>query len=361
MSTANKPRLLLVGHSETESVIDCYRRALAPFYEITVFDPFDLTGFARPLLGERRIERLNVVAVAASRLVAREPLALTLPRLSRLAADLRPDIVLTDCIESLPPATVAKLRQGSTLVLGVFSDHVANFGRGYFFDADYDALFFKDHYIVDTFRKKLGWRHVFFLPQACDTERHRPVPLTEDDRHTLGCDLAIASNPYAYRTAFLAALNPRDIKLYGPTPPRWLKSPVFSHHQGRYVIGVDKAKAMRAAKIVLNSMHYAEIAGTNKRLFEMAALGAFQLTDAPGLADVFVPDVEVATFTTLDDCREKIAYWLARPDEREQMAVRASVRAHREHTYAHRFSAKLAAVKCSAPQGLADGSACPAR
>ena len=37
-------------------------------------------------------------------------------------------------------------------IFGVFSDHIANFGRGYFFTAEYDGLFFKDRYIVEKLR-----------------------------------------------------------------------------------------------------------------------------------------------------------------------------------------------------------------
>jgi len=49
-----------------------------------------------------------------------------------------------------PPNTAGNAR---CRVFGVFSDHIANFGRGYFFAANYDALFFKDRTyrrIVDT-------------------------------------------------------------------------------------------------------------------------------------------------------------------------------------------------------------------
>ncbi len=98
---------------------------------------------------------------------------------------------------------------------------------------------------------------------------------------------------------------------------------------------------MLAAKIVLNQNHYAEIFGTNKRTFEVAAIGAFQLTDTPALRDVFDPDSEVATFGSREDLLEKIDYYLARPELRLEMAERAARRAHADHTYEHRWTAML--------------------
>src|SRR4030095_1444786 len=100
--------------------------------------------------------------------VVREPLALAEPRLLRLAREFGPDIVLVTCIESLRSKAVAGLRGGvpGCKVIGVFSDALVNFGRGPFFGADYDALFFKDHYIVDKARVKLGYKHFHYLPQA---------------------------------------------------------------------------------------------------------------------------------------------------------------------------------------------------
>jgi spore maturation protein CgeB len=181
--------------------------------------------------------------------------------------------VLVTCIGDLRPHVVAALRGGNARakVFGVFSDHIANFGRGYFFAADYDALFFKDRYIVDKLRAKLGWTHVHYLPQACDRVLHVSVPLTAEDTARFGCDISLAGSPHLFRNECLRPLIGRDMKIWGPPPPAWVSHPVSRHFTGRYVTGQDKCKAMLATRIVLNQNHYAEIAGTNKRTFEVAA------------------------------------------------------------------------------------------
>src|SRR5205823_1227905 len=139
-------RVLIVGRCIFDSVNDSYQRALTPYYEVRTFDPFSSFGALEKSLGPMWGTRLNQAAQYLSRAVVREPLALAELRVGRVAREFAPDLVLVSCIESLRPQTVAALRGGNPQcrVMGVFSDHLANFGRGYFMAADYDALFFKD-------------------------------------------------------------------------------------------------------------------------------------------------------------------------------------------------------------------------
>lgn len=343
--------MLLVGQAVFDSVCDSYQRALSPHYDVQVVDPYAVLGAFGKSLGHVWNNRVSDAAKLLSRSLFREPLALSEPRIRKAAEEFAPDIALVTCIGDLRPHVVASLRAGNARckVIGVFSDHIANFGRGYFFASDYDALFFKDRYIVDKLRAKLGWKHVWYLPQACDRALHKTVPLTAEEQATYGCDIALAGNPYLFRNESLRPLIGRDMKIWGPPPPSWVSHPATRHFTGRYVSGVEKCKAMLATKIVLNQNHYAEIAGTNKRTFEVAAIGAFQLTDTPAISDVFDPDTEVAYFDTQQEMLERIDYFLGQPERRAAMAAKAQVRAHAEHTYEHRWAAHLLALGMGVP------------
>ena len=347
-------RVLLVGNAYYDSVVDSYRRALLPHYEVRVFDPFQGIPGVERLLGRNWAGRVNAALGLASRMALRDPLAAAEPRLLRAASDFAPDLVLVSAVESLRPRTVAGLRAGNrgARILGVFSDHIANFQRGYFFAADYDRLFFKDHFVVDKLRAKLGWKHVFYLPQCCDRVLHRQVPIGEQDRKRYGCDITLAGNAHLYRCESLRPLLGRNLKIWGGVPPAWLDHPARGFFTGHYVAGEEKCKAMLAANIVLNQNHYAEIAGTNKRTFEVAAVGAFQLTDTPALAEVFDPEKEVAWFDTQQEMLDRIDYYLARPEQRAAMAERARLRALAEHTYEHRWVAKLETLGLEPPAGF---------
>lgn len=347
-------RVLLVGGDRFDTVCDSYRRALQGHYEVKVIDPSAQASRLARRISTPFAARIERGLALLSQVAFGEPLALAEKQLIRAAAEFAPDIVVVGCIADLRPQIVAALRGGNARcrVIGVYSDHLANFGRGYFFGADYDRLFFKDHYIVDTMRAKLGWTHVHYLPQACDRVLHHGVELTDEDRAKYGCDLTVAGNPYLFRAECLRPLVGRDLKVWGTPPPRWFDHPTRPHFLGKYVAGEEKCKAMLAAKIVINQNHYAEIAGTNKRTFEVAAIGAFQLTDTPALRDVFDPEIEVASFDTQRDLLEKIDYYLGQPEKRAAMGAAAARRAHAEHTYEHRWVATLETLGLQPPPGF---------
>jgi len=347
-----RQRVLLVGASQPDTPIDDYRRALDPFYEVRVFNPYSALGGLEDRLGGYLAHRLNSFASLVTRAASGEALALAERRLVRTATEFAPDLVVATCVHEIRPDTVAGLRAGnrSCRVVGVYSDALVNFGRGYFFAADYDALFFKDRYVVQTFRDKLGWKHVHYLPQACDRHLHRPIELSEADRARYGCDLTVAGNPYLYRAERLRPLVGRDLKVWGKPPARWIEHPAWQHFTGHYVVGHEKCKAMLASAIVLNQVHYAEIEGTNKRTFEVAGIGAFKLTDAPASAEFFDPETEVPRCETGDELLAMIDHYLTHPDQRCEMAGRAHVRAHAEHTYEHRWLAVVEALGLRPPK-----------
>jgi spore maturation protein CgeB len=104
------------------------------------------------------------------------------------------------------------------------------------------------------------------------------------------------------------------------------------------VEGKAKSAAMRVASIALNNVHYSELGGVNKRTFELGAMGAFQLVDAPAVGDYFEPGVECATFRGPKDLVDQVRRWLPLPAERAAIARRGLVRAFREHSYNHRLN-----------------------
>jgi spore maturation protein CgeB len=150
---------------------------------------------------------------------------------------------------------------------------------------------------------------------------------------------------YYYRAKLLEPFLGYDLKIWGASYPEWLESPLRSKYPDVYVAELEKSKAFCAAKIVLNTMNYAEIWGVNDRTFHAAGCGAFQIADArPRLAELFEPDKEIVTFDSADELKDKVDYYLSHPDERQAIADAGYARAHREHTYALRLKRMLDVV-----------------
>ena len=250
------------------------------------------------------------------------------------------------CHDFLTPAEAAEVKRltRAPLVLW-YPDHIAAFQRHMFLNGPYDFLFFKDPYIGDILRRNVA-APVYYLPE-CFSPTALPVPEDGepiDKRYQ--ADIATAGSMYAYRIAFFRNLAGYDVKLWGLPPPLWMNlGPVAPMVLSRFVAGQEKAKAFRGAKIVVNNTHPAEIWGTNVRTFEACGAGAFQMVDwRPGLSQLFEPDRELVTFGSLRDLKEKIEYYLPRPDERRAIAAAGRVRALRDHTYEERLKLLLDTV-----------------
>lgn len=270
------------------------------------------------------------------------------------------DLVLVIQLTWVLPQTIETLRSRGVRCVGWFPDAFTSFGRGTFLLAPWDALFFQDPFMVDRLRTAFGLDSIHHLPQCCDPEIQRPLLVSAEDQVRYAADVATYGTYYPYRARLLEPLlhSGLRLKLWGPRPPSWLHHPVKQHWAGRQIVGDEKCRAMLVAKIALNTNHYAGIHDVNKRTFELAALGAFQLTDdRPALARYFEPGREVATFSGRADLLDKVRYYLAHPEERARIAEAGRLRAHRDHTFAARLRVLLQTLGCHSPAPTSGGPA----
>lgn len=258
-----------------------------------------------------------------------------------------PDLVLVPH-DYLTPAQIQMVRDVvDTRIVMWFPDGMANFGSAMFLGADYDALFFKDPYVVQYLKGKLD-TSVYYLPQCYHREKHRlgGETLTKAERDKFECEITTAGNLYAYRQAFFRQLDDYDVKIWGAAPPMWMKHPVIMEmYEGEFVYNETKAAAFLGAKVVLNNMHPHEVYGLNKRAFEACGIGAFQILDwTPGLSQLFEPGEEVVVFRNMEGLKGKLNYYLEHEDKRRRIAEAGKQRAIKEHTYEDRLELILKTV-----------------
>jgi spore maturation protein CgeB len=269
----------------------------------------------------------------------------------------QPDLVLVT-YGSMPPEAVCDLKRacGAKIVCW-YTDPVTNLYRHYLHASEFDFVFLKEPFLVRALREKLGL-NAFYLPECCNPVWHRPLDVNDDDREKYGCDLAAQGTLHYYRARMLEIFADYDLKIWGRNCPAWLNSPVKKNYPNRFVAESEKAKAFRSAKIIVNTMHCAEIEGVNCTLFEAAGCGAFQIADwKPALPDLFEPGREIVTFGTRQELKEKVDYYLAHPEERREIARRACARAHRDHTYEKRLQEMFEVVGLAARPAVAEPEA----
>ncbi len=246
------------------------------------------------------------------------------------------------CHDFLWPSEVRELKRIARAPVAMwFPDAIVNLGRGFFMTAPYDAVFFKDPYIVHALGGTI-LPPAYYLPECFNPTLHRFDESDGDDRD-YRCDIATAGTQHSWRVSVFSHLAGYDVRIYGPPPPLWLgPNSVTAMYQGRSVHYREKARAFRRARIVLTSLHYGEMWGLNARAFEAAGAGAFQLVDwRPGLDQLFDDGRELVSFRGMADLRRKVDWWLGRDAERVAIAEAGMRRAYAEHTYRIRLELLL--------------------
>jgi spore maturation protein CgeB len=259
-------------------------------------------------------------------------------RIVRTALDAGCEVVV-NLDAYLLPSTVARLRRGGAQVVFWFPDAVSNLGRQLMLLAPYDALFFKEPQLVERLRAMLDLP-VYYLPEACNPRWHRPLVPVGTEPY-----LVVAGNMYPSRVQLLDRLIAKGIplKLYGGGFPSWLgESEARRAHTGHYVIREEKARIFRSAVGVLNTMHPAEVAGVNARLFEAAGCGAAVLTEfRPTVPELFAVGDEVLVFRDFNELLDQATRLLSETGLSERLGDAAARRAHRDHTYDLRLTTIL--------------------
>lgn len=223
----------------------------------------------------------------------------------------------------------------------------------------YDVFFHIQKGNYEQRLRQAGARKVHYLPLAADPEVHKPLELTELEHEMYGSDISHMGAGYFNRRHFFTHLTDYDFKLWGSD---WDGSGVLATHvqkDGERVHQDEIVRIFNATRININlhSSTYTEGVNpngdfVNPRTFEVASCGAFQLVDERSLlAELFEPGKEIITFSDLESCRKAIEYYLAHPEEANQIAEAGRKRVLEQHTYRHRMAEalKVIAATCEFP------------
>jgi spore maturation protein CgeB len=294
-----------------------------------------------PLGSTYRTNRSKVGAVMTQLAQSSQAAALRLQRrIVARATNTRYDVVITVEATLLPEAVEQIKGNGSAVALW-FTDAVSNLGRQLMFLADYDLICLKDSELVRRCRAALAI-NVIYLPEACNPSWHLPSDTAIEPV------VVVAGNMHAFRLRLLERLVRAGIplRIYGPRWASWLRSELLQPcYTGQYLARENKARVLRSAGVVLNTLHLGEMSSVNCRLFEAAGCGAAVLTDVrPDLEGLFEVGTEVATFDSFDGLVDQVRWMLDHPGAARVMGERAAIRAHADHTYDRRLGTLLAAL-----------------
>jgi spore maturation protein CgeB len=279
--------------------------------------------------------------------------------MAQLAED-PPDLVLSLAQAPLILPMLEHLRRKRFMTAMWFVENSRHLTYWQQLAAGYDFWFVIQREPCIAALKQAGAKEVRYLPMAADPSVHRPLELTQAEREEFGADVSFVGAGYANRRAIFPRLLDHDwkFKLWGN---EWDGatdlSSVLQRHGAR--IETDTClKVFNGSAVNLN-LHSCTGTGfdpegdfVNPRTFELAACGAFQLTDRRSLLpDVLTPN-EIATVSSADELPAAITRWLREPEQRIAMAAKARRRVLAEHTYAHRMRDLLSQIGVASPDRI---------
>ncbi|MZG31235.1 MAG: glycosyltransferase [Nitrospinae bacterium] len=261
------------------------------------------------------------------------------------AAEFQPDIILSLAQAPLTPDAIQKLKMLNIPVVFWFVEDFRTLPYWKEIVTAYDHIFtLQDGAFHDELRSK-EVRDCYYLPQACYPDIHKPLASFD----IYSADVSFMGAPYHNRVHSFPRLMDLDFKIWGEG---WNpETPLGRHVQNskKRVSTEESVKIYNSAKINLNlhssTYHYGinpDGDFVNPRTFEIAACRGFQLVDQrKDLSRMFKVGDEIIAFESMDQMRAQIDYFLARPEERNAIALKAYQRVLREHTMEHRMQELL--------------------
>lgn len=259
----------------------------------------------------------------------RRPLAARLAaRLARTPADL----VLVWKGAALDPATIADLRRHTRARwANWFPDDPHERAVSLRLAPAYDWFFTHDSSSLDYHRGARA--RAYYLAFGCDPDYLRPV---EGDARR--APLVFVGSRDPARERVIREVSDLGLAVWGPG---WPNGPVY---------GARFVRTLASALVGLNIHQQFGDAGdparygtgANMRVFELAAVGTPQLSDAKGdIARHFAPGREVVLYRTVAELRERARELVADESLRRSLAAAGRERALREHTWTHRMEELL--------------------
>lgn len=264
------------------------------------------------------------------------------------AQEQKPDLVLAMAQAPLDRPTLARMREAGIRTVMWFVEDFRLFTYWQMYAPLYDAFAVIQK---EPFLEKLatiGQKHAFYLPLAALPDFHKPLDLSADEKKEFGSALSFLGAGYPNRRLAFRPLADKDFKIWGND---WDDEKTLAKNMqrgGQRINEEDAVKIYNATNINLNlhsSINSENLVGNgdfvNPRTFELAAMGKFQLVDKRSLMPELFADNELATFSTIEEFYNKIDYFLAHPQEAEEIAMRGRKRVLAEHTYEKRMRALI--------------------
>ena len=250
--------------------------------------------------------------------------------------ELQPDVLFTVKGTGLTRPMLEEAGVGGTRVVMYYPDYKFNYaGIDQSSFSAYHLFVTTKTFQVPWLQDRLGPTRVAYVPHGYVDATHQSV-MTRVEEYDYRFDVLYAGNHSPYKQRWLSELlefRPgTDLAIVGN---RWREQqPRVAIQDGAFLgeqQGVGYAMAIQLARINVafhlgpTGSDWQDLVST--RTFEIPACGGFMLhIDNEEVREFFEPGVEIDVFSSAEELRDKISYYLPRPELRQQMIQRAYAR-----------------------------------
>ncbi len=137
------------------------------------------------------------------------------------------------------------------------------------------------------------------------------------------------------REGFVQHLSPEGMQVYGDE--FWRRAGVEPQGYLDYR-GGSLAQQYRNSIASMNTTSVQMASAVNQRVFDCPAAGGFLITDAQSSLQELFEEDEVVSYSSLDECIDKLRFYRNHPNLRFEMAQRMRQRVLQTHRYEHRLN-----------------------
>ncbi len=221
----------------------------------------------------------------------------------------------------------------------------------------FDVVFTHELSCVPLY-ESVGVKHVHYFPLGVHPDLFMPTMAGPQYKS----DICFIGNAFTNRTALFDELAPflvgKKVRIIGGFWERLRRFKQLSPFvYSGFIPPSETVKFYNGAKIVINvhrpitngddNRNTLNLPGRsiNPRTFEINACGTLQLTDVrEDLYRYYSPGVDIETFSSIPELKQKISYYLMEEDHRRSIAMQALRTTMTRHTYAHRLPELLSLI-----------------
>jgi hypothetical protein len=255
------------------------------------------------------------------------------------------DLALVDCGDVVGPAALNVIRRAAPVIVNYNADNPflnpsperlrwTIFHRAL---PHYDLAIGARRDGIEAMMAARGARRIDTIWQCADEVVHRPLTLTQEERHHWSSDVVFVGTWMPGRGAFMARLVEKGVPLaiHGS---RWKRAPEYRllrpFIRSDYLEGADYTRAIAGAKIALVLLNGANADLHTTRSVEIPAIGtAMCAPQTRHHRQLYRQDEEAVFFDGPDDCAEICKQLLADGDRRRKIADAGHRRTFANRTY----------------------------